>query len=140
MNSAESQQEVEGSLGFRTYHQLESSFLPMISACLPITSAPTIAYDIPGPKRQLTGWSFAEARKTLGVEVGMRVGSSTLSRVSVMTGVGTEMLDVGVSSTGEGTDVDTCFSWDVGKLQDDNPRLNRITAIQKRFLISSSFL
>src|SRR4026209_2289797 len=54
MNSAESQQEAEGSLGLRTSHQLESSFLPMISACLPSTSAPTMAYDIPGPKRQLT--------------------------------------------------------------------------------------
>jgi hypothetical protein len=106
-NSAESQHEVEGSLGFRTYHQLESSFLPMISACLPITNAPTMVYEIPGPKRQLTGWSFAEARKTLGVEVGVLIRSSTLSSVSVMTGVEIELLDVGVSSTGVGVDVGT---------------------------------
>ena len=42
-NSAESQQETEGSLGFRTYHQVESWFLPIISACLPTSSAPITA-------------------------------------------------------------------------------------------------
>src|SRR5512138_2653824 len=42
-NSAESQQDVDGSVGLRTYHQLESWFRPMISACLPSTRNPTIA-------------------------------------------------------------------------------------------------
>jgi hypothetical protein len=46
----------------------------------------------------LTGCSFGDARKTLGVEVGVMVGSSRLSRVVMGTGVGVEMLDVGVSS------------------------------------------
>jgi len=88
----------------------------------------------------LTGWSFAEARKTLGVEVGVMGGSSTLSSVSVTIGVREEMPDVGVSSTGMGVDAFVSVGWDVGKLQDDNPRFNTMTAIQKRFLIDSSFL
>jgi hypothetical protein len=40
---AESQQEVTGLLGFLTYHQDESSFLPIISACLPGFNAPATA-------------------------------------------------------------------------------------------------
>jgi hypothetical protein len=41
------------------------------------------------------------------------------------------MLDIGVSSTGAGVDVGISVGRDVGKLQDDNPRLSKMTAIQR---------
>jgi hypothetical protein len=74
---------------------------------------------------------LADARKTLGVEVEVRVGSSTSSGVAVETGVRVNMLEVGVSSTGVGVDAGAAVGWDLGKLQDDNPRFNTITAIQR---------
>jgi hypothetical protein len=40
---AASQQEVEGLLGFLTYHHDESEFLPIISACRPGFNAPATA-------------------------------------------------------------------------------------------------
>jgi chorismate synthase len=40
IKSEESQQLVEGSLGFRTYHQVSSILLPMTSACRPTIKAP----------------------------------------------------------------------------------------------------
>src|SRR5215213_85290 len=43
MKSTESQQLVDGSLGLRTYNQVTSAFLPMISACRPMFKAPMIA-------------------------------------------------------------------------------------------------
>jgi hypothetical protein len=64
------------------------------------------------------------------VEVGVTVGSSKLSRVSVATGVKTEGLDVGVSSPVAGMDAGASVGRDIGKLQDDNPRLNAMTTIQ----------
>jgi len=97
---AASQQEVEGLLGFLTYHHDESKFLPIISAFRPTFNAPATAYDVPGPKRQLTGWSLGEARIVLGVGVGVMVGGSKVSRVSIGIGVGVEILNVGVSSVG----------------------------------------
>jgi hypothetical protein len=72
----------------------------MISACLPRIRAPVTAYEVSGPKRQLTGWSFGEARKTLEVGVSVTVGSSNSTKVSTGAGVRVERLDVGVSSTG----------------------------------------
>jgi len=73
---------------------------------------------------------LADARKTLGVEVGARVGISILGRVSVATGVSEEVLEVGVSSMGVGVEAGAAVGWDLGKLQDDNPRLKTMTAIQ----------
>jgi hypothetical protein len=72
---------------------------------------------------------LADARKTLGVEVSVWVGSATLTRVSVMTGVETGLLDVGVSSTGAGVDVGTSVGWATCKLQANDPRLNTRTNI-----------
>jgi hypothetical protein len=43
IKTAESQQNVEGSLGFLTYNHVESGFLPTISASLPRFKAPTTA-------------------------------------------------------------------------------------------------
>src|SRR5688500_1116877 len=88
MTLAASQHKVEGSLGFLTYHQDESRFFPIISACLPGFNAPAIPYCVPGPKRQLTGWSLADASRLLGVGVGPMVAVSPARRVSWAAGVG----------------------------------------------------
>ena len=55
-----------------------------------------------GPKRQLTGWSLADASKLLGVGVGTMVAVSIASSVSMETGVGVDPLVIGISSVGAG--------------------------------------
>jgi len=74
-----------------------------------------------------------------GVELGVTVGSTKSTRVSSGKGVNVGLLDVGVSSIGAGMDEGFSVVWDVGRLQDDTPRTAAMTAIQKRFLILSSF-
>jgi hypothetical protein len=77
----------------------------------------------------------------LGVEVGVIVGSSKLTRVSAGTDVGVGLLDVGVSSRGARVDMDTGVSvvWEAGRLQDDTPMSAAMAAIHRRFLMLSSF-
>jgi hypothetical protein len=48
----------------------------------------------------LTGCSFGEARKTLGVDVGVAVGSSKRVSADVGVGMGVETLAVGGSNVG----------------------------------------
>jgi hypothetical protein len=82
---------------------------------------------------------LGDARKTLGVEVGVVVGNSKLIRVSKGTGVEVGLPDVGVSSSGVRVDAGVSVVWEAGRLQDDTPMMAVMTAIQKRFLILSSF-
>jgi hypothetical protein len=82
---------------------------------------------------------LADARKTLGVEVGVTVGSSNSAAVVVLTGVEIEVLEIGVSSTGVRVDAGVAVGWDFGRLQAVSPRFRMRTAIQTRFLIDSSF-
>jgi hypothetical protein len=56
-----------------------------------------------------------------------------------MTDVEIGALEVGVSSTGVRVEAGLAVDWAPGKLQEANPRLKAMTAIQKRFLIDSSF-
>ena len=49
------------------------------------------------------------------------------------------MLEVGVSSIGVRLDAGVSVVWEAGRLQDDTPMRAAMTAIQKRFLILSSF-
>jgi hypothetical protein len=67
------------------------------------------------------------------------VGNSRFTSVSKGTGVNVEVLDVGVSSTSVEPDTGIPVVCVVGKLQDDSPRMAAMMAIQKRFLILSSF-
>jgi hypothetical protein len=73
---------------------------------------------------------LGEARKTLGVEVGVMVGKSELINVSKGTGVGVGLLDVGVSSSGVRVEAGVSVVWDAGRLQDDTPMMAAATAIQ----------
>jgi hypothetical protein len=77
---------------------------------------------------------LADARKTLGVEVGVTVGSSKSSPV-LRIGKGVEVLDVGVSSTSVGVDAGVSVVCDAGILQDDTPMTTAMMGIHKRFLI-----
>jgi hypothetical protein len=87
----------------------------------------------------LTGCSFGEARITLGVDVEVLVGRSKLTGVSTGTDVAVGLLDVGVSSSGVRMDAGGSVAWEAGRLQDDTPMKAVRTAIQKRFLMLSSF-
>jgi hypothetical protein len=75
------------------------------------------------------------------VDVEVIVGSSKLTVVSAGINVGVGLLDVGVSSSDVRVDIDTGVSvvWEAGRLQDDTPMSAVMTAIQKRFLMLSSF-
>src|SRR5215207_10712244 len=53
--------------------------------------------------------------------------------------VGVELLDVGVSGRGVRVDAGVSVVWEAGRLQDDSPMRAAMTAIQKRFLMLSSF-
>ena len=55
--------------GSAIYHQLPSEFLPTICALCPIFNALSATQAVPGPKRQLTATSFADALGTVGVDV-----------------------------------------------------------------------
>lgn len=55
--------------GSTMYHQLPSEFLPTICALCPTFNALSATQAVPGPKRQLTATSFAEALGTVGVDV-----------------------------------------------------------------------
>jgi hypothetical protein len=87
MKSAASQQYVEGSLGFLTYHQARSALLPTISACRPTGSSLTTLYEIPGPDRQFTGPVLGSASTRVGVSVGVTVAGSKVRSVSMGKGV-----------------------------------------------------
>jgi hypothetical protein len=75
----------------------------------------------------------------LGVEVDVIVGNSRLTRVSKGMGVEVGLLEIGVSSSGVMMDGGTSVVSEAGRLQDDTPMRAVTTAIQKRFLILSSF-
>jgi hypothetical protein len=87
----------------------------------------------------LTGWSFGEARKTLGVDVDVGVGISKSTRVSMGTGVRVETPDVGVSGIVGSVEMGVSVVCEEGRLQDDTPMATTRLATQKRFLILSSF-
>jgi hypothetical protein len=73
------------------------------------------------------------------VDVEEMVGSSRLIKVSVGTGVEVELPEIGVSGTDVSVEAGVAaVRWD-GRLQDDIPRITTRLAIQKRFLILSSF-
>ena len=55
--------------GSAIYHQLPSAFLPTICALCPTFKALSATQTVPGPKRQLTATSFADALGTEGVDV-----------------------------------------------------------------------
>jgi hypothetical protein len=65
------------------------------------------------------------------VEVGVIVGSSNSTRVSIGRGVRAELLDVGVSSGRVEMEGGTSVVPEAGRLQDDTPMRARMTAAQK---------
>jgi hypothetical protein len=67
------------------------------------------------------------------------VGNSKSTRVSKGTGVGVGLLEIGVSSSGVMMAGGTSVVSEAGRLQEDTPMRTVTTAIQKRFLILSSF-
>jgi len=84
------------------FHQVPSEFLPMIWEFCPTVNALMTSQAVPGPRRQLTGTSFAETVGTAGVDVagggevfvgsgvwvGVPVGRDSVGeRVNVVVGV-----------------------------------------------------
>jgi hypothetical protein len=67
----------------------------------------------------LTGWSLGEARITLDVAVGIPVGVSRASRVSMETIVGVKKI-VAVAEAGSGVGRGVAVSWVAVRLQDVN--------------------
>ena len=71
--------------GSTIYHQVPSEFLPTIWEVCPTVSALMTSHAVPGPRRQLTGTSFADTVGTVAVDV--RVGSGILVGGGVCVGV-----------------------------------------------------
>ena len=93
--------------GSTIYHQVPSEFFPAIWEVCPTFKALRTNQAVPGPRRQLTATSFADAEGTVGVEVavggGVLVGRGVCVGVSVgsgCVGVGEGIATVGVSVTG----------------------------------------
>ena len=71
--------------GSAIYHQLPSEFLPTICALCPTFNALSATQAVPGPKRQLTATSFADALGTVGVDV--KVGGCVEEGGEVLDGI-----------------------------------------------------
>jgi hypothetical protein len=75
-NVVDIQQKLPWRLGFLTYHQDPSGFLPTISTVCPGLRTRTTGQLVPGPERQLSGCPFGAAIGEAGV--GGEVGATTV--------------------------------------------------------------
>jgi hypothetical protein len=121
--------------GSTMYHQVPSEVLPTIWEVCPTFNALMTSHAVPGPRRQLTGTSFADTVGTVGV--GVRVGSGVLVGRGVCVGVAVGSGCVGEGDTTVGVSVTGTFD---GRLQASMAKTSASVDNKLRDLIVSPFL